>query len=371
MNTPHRDRWQSLRRRRCAAAAVVSLGFFCAGSASGAETTGSACDNPSAAGPATVVFCQGVEKQEQGDTDGAIGDFLHALELQPNLTDAHMMLGIGYFDRKDYRQAVEEYSRYLAVIPDNYHAWSNRAAAYLRSGNLAAARADIDRALELKPHDAVLLENRVVIARESEDFKTVITDCTWLIEHYPPKVSWLIDRGKALGAESRYEESLADFQQVVKSNPTAAAYYYRGVSRYFLQQYEAAVADFSQALTQDANFAPAYLKRCSAHYYRQEYLSGIKDCDEFVRRRPDQFDGYYTRGILRSRAGDQDGALVDYRRAVELAGNAVEAGNAWYGVGLSSERAGRMTEARQGYQRAVEVNPEQKQAREALRRLPN
>ena len=348
---------------------VATLGLFCAGSALVGETTGSRCDNPSAGGPATVVFCQGVEKQQRGDTDGAIGDFVHALELQPSLTDAHLLLGVGYFDRKDYRRAIDEYDQYLAVVPDNPRGWSNRAVAYLRSGNLAAARADIDRALELRPHDPELLENRVVVARESEDFETVITDCTWLIEHYPPRTAWLMDRGKALGAESRYEESLADFQQVVKSNPTADAYYYRGVTRYFLQQYEAAITDFSQALSLDADFAPAYLKRCSAHYYRQEYLSGIKDCDEFVRRRPDQFDGYYNRGILRSRAGDQDGALVDYRRAVELAGNAVDAGNAWYGVGLSSERAGRMTEARQAYQRAVEVNPEQKQARESLRRL--
>ncbi len=88
-----------------------------------------------------------------------------------------------------------------------------------------------------------------------------------------------------------------------------------------------------------------------------------------MRRKPDSFEGYYHRGILRSRAGDQDAALVDYRRAVELAGNAVDAGNAWYGIGLSSERAGRLTEARQAYQRAVEVNPEQRQAKQSLRRL--
>jgi Tfp pilus assembly protein PilF len=47
----------------------------------------------------------------------------------------------------------------------------------------------------------------------------------------------------------------------------------------------------------------------------------------------------------------------------------MDAGNAWYGVGLASERAGLLTEARHGYQRAVEVDPQQKQAREALRRL--
>jgi tetratricopeptide (TPR) repeat protein len=372
MKSTQRPRGPQVPRHRCAATlvlAVATLGLAGVGRALGGETVGSPCANPSAGGPATVAYCQGVEKQERGDTDGAIGDFVHALELQPDLTDAHLLLGVGYFDRRDYGRAIEEYDKYLAVIPDNSHAWSNRAVACLRSGDLAAARADIDRAIELKPHDLPLLENRVVIARESEDFKTVITDCTWLIEHYPPKVTWLMDRGKALGAESRYAESLADFQQVVKSEPTADAYYYRGVTRYFLQQYEAAVADFSQALSLDADFAPAYLKRCTAHYYRQEYLSGIKDCDEFVRRRPDSYDGYYNRGILRSRAGDQDGALDDYRRGVELAGNALDAGNAWYGVGLSSERAGRMTEARQAYQRAVEVNPEQKQAREALRRL--
>lgn len=350
-------------------AAMAAIGIALSTVAQSASAAGNICDDAARRTEAVTVLCGGIERQDRDDHDGAIGDFRRALELQPDLAEAHLMLGISYFYKKDYALALAAYDQYLAAIPDNFHAWSNRAAAYLKSGNLVAARADIERALALNPNDPQLLENRIVIAREAGDRQTVIADCTWLIDHFPPEATCLMERGKALGAESRHTESLADLQRAVELEPTFDAYYFRGVTRYFLGQYEAAIADFSQTLALNPDFALAYLKRCSARYRLQQYRAGLPDCDEFVRRRPDSYDGYYSRGILRSRTADQAGALADYRRAIELAGNPGELANAWYGVGVASERAGRKQEARDAFRRTVEIDPEYKLAREALQRI--
>ena len=351
---------------------VVGCGAFLvvAGSCLPETSTASGiCDDPLQSTGAVRLLCSGIEKQDGGDTDGAMTDFERALELQPDLTEAHLMLGIGYYEKKDYTRALEEYDNYLAVIPDNFHAWSNRAAAFLRIGDLAAARADIDRALALNADDPKLLENRIVIAREAADWKTVIRDSTWLLEHFPAQATWLVERGRALGAESRFTESLADLERAVNLGPTASAYLYRGVTRYFLGEYQAAVEDFTAALKDGGDLVSPYLWRCRAQYRLKQYQAGLPDCDEYVMQRPEEYEGYYVRGILSSRAGSQDGAMADYRRAIELAENPGDSANAWYGLGVANERAGRKKDAATAYQRTLDIDPEYELAKEALRRV--
>ena len=119
----------------------------------------------------------------------------------------------------------------------------------------------------------------------------------------------------------------------------------------------------------DHDFALSYLKRCSARYRLQQFKEGLPDCDEFLRRQPDSYDGHYSRGILRSRAGDQPGALTDYRRAIELARNLGELANAWYGIGVASGRAGKAKEARDAFHRTLDIDPNYRLAREALERM--
>lgn len=234
------------RRVMVAGTAVVGIALFLVSQS--AAAAGNICDDTAPRTEAVSLLCGGIAKQDRGDVDGAMTDFQRALELQPDLAEAHLMLGIGYYDRMDYPLALAEYDQYMAAIRDNFHAWSNRAAAYLKTGNLVAARADIDRALALNPDDPELLENRIVIAREADDQQTVIADCTFLIDRFPPKATWLMERGKALGAESRFTESLADLKRGVELSPTADTYCFRGVTQYFLGNDAAAIGDFSQAL---------------------------------------------------------------------------------------------------------------------------
>ena len=348
----------------CGAVLAVAASFLPATS-----TASGICDDPSQSTVAVRLLCSGIEKQDGGDIDGAMSDFKRALELQPDLTEAHLMLGIGYYYRKDDTRALEEYDKYLAVIPDNFHAWSNRAAVFLRTGDLAAAREDIDRALALNADDPELLENRIVIAREAADWKTVIGDSTWLLEHFPTQAIWLVERGRALGAESRLAESLADLERAVNLEPTASAYLYRGVTRYYLGQYQAAVEDFTTALTDGSELVSPYLWRCRAQYRLTQYQAGLLDCDEYLMRSPEEYEGYYVRGILRSRAGNHGGAMADYRRAIELAENPGDSANAWYGLGLASERAGRKKDAVKAYKRTLDIDPGYEPAKEALKRF--
>lgn len=353
------------------ATAIVLLGSLCtllAGAAPAASSL-EMCRDPAAGGEAVVAYCRGMDKDAAGDKDGALAEFERAAALRPEMPEPHLMLGIAHGDREEYRRAIDEYDRYLAVVPDNPFAWSNRGHAHFKLGDLAAARGDIDRAVQLAPGERGILENRIAIARESGDWPTVASDASRLIEQFPTDAALRVERGKALANQELFESARDDFNRAVVLSPSASAYYLRGCANYDLGRHDAAIYDLGKAIELDPAYADAYRRRAHAEYRQQRYLGAARDCGEYIRLRPDDGEGYYCRGIMLSRAGDQDAAIADYQRAIELTQSAATAGNSWYGIGLCHERAERLAEAVEAYRKTVELYPGQAQARAALERL--
>lgn len=355
------------------AAALLAAPLFSllAGTAPAAATL-EMCRDPATGGEAVVAYCRGMDKDDAGDTDGALAEFERAAALRPEMPEPHLMIGIACSRSGQYQRAIDEYDRYLAAVPDNPFAWSNRGHAHYKLGDLAAARADIDRAVQLAPGERWLLENRITIARESGDWPTVVGDASRLIEQFPTDAELRLERGKALASQELFEAARGDFDRAVVLSPSARAYFFRGRANFELGQNDAAIYDFSKAIELDPGDADAYRRRAFAEYRQRRYLGAVRDCGEFIRLRPDDAEGYYCRGIMQSRAGDQDAAIADYQRAIELsqsADTADTAGNSWYGIGLCHERAERLAQAVEAYRKAVELYPDQAQARAALERL--
>lgn len=354
--------------RVAAVLALVSLCVLPLGSPSAASSL-ELCRDSAAGDEAVVAFCRGVDKNQAGDKDGAFAEFQRAAALRPGMPEPHFMLGVAYSDRQEYRRAIDEYDQYLAAVPGNPFVWSNRGFAHFKLGDLAAARADIDRAAQLAPGERSVLENRIAVARESGDWPTVAADASRLLEQFPSDVTLRLERGKALANQEQFAAARDDFDRAVVLSPSASAYFFRGRANFELGDNDAAIYDFGKAIELEPAHADAYRRRAFAEYRQRRFLSAARDCGEFIRLRPDDGEGYYCRGIMLSRADDQEAAIADYRRAIELTASADTAGNAWYGIGLCHERAQRLAEAVEAYRRTVELYPDQAQARAALDRL--
>jgi tetratricopeptide (TPR) repeat protein len=95
-------------------------------------------------------------------------------------------------------------------------------------------------------------------------------------------VSIYIKRGFERLEEKKYQEAIADFNQVLKLEPdNTFAYFGRGLSNFSLENYHTAKKDFDQALEISPNFAY----------------------------------GYYFRGITLMNLRDKAGAIADLRQA--------------------------------------------------------
>ncbi|MBI2962396.1 MAG: tetratricopeptide repeat protein [Deltaproteobacteria bacterium] len=79
--------------------------------------------------------------------DKAEASFRHVLELDADNLDALRALGNLNFDRERYAQAVEFYSRYLALKPDDLNVRTDLGTMHLYGGDADKAIAEYDRAI--------------------------------------------------------------------------------------------------------------------------------------------------------------------------------------------------------------------------------
>jgi hypothetical protein len=96
--------WKTVLLLACAVAIATATNCC-----SGAVVAASICDDKVERTDAVIALRRGIEKQGRDDVDGSIAGFERALKLQPRPAEAHMMLGVSYYLRKDYARSIAEY----------------------------------------------------------------------------------------------------------------------------------------------------------------------------------------------------------------------------------------------------------------------
>ncbi|MBI4839245.1 MAG: tetratricopeptide repeat protein [Nitrospirae bacterium] len=98
-----------------------------------------------------------------GDAVRGQADFDRAKQILMGITlniEEILKKGDMFTKHKDYRSALEEYNKILAVFPDNVSALNDRGNAYSQSGSYKEAIADFNRTIELNPDFAMAYHNR-------------------------------------------------------------------------------------------------------------------------------------------------------------------------------------------------------------------
>ncbi|MEP0337982.1 MAG: tetratricopeptide repeat protein [Alphaproteobacteria bacterium] len=90
------------------------------------------------------------------------------------------------------------------------------------------------------------------------------------------------------------------------------AYYFRGRALIRTQRPELALADFTQALAQWPENVKALRVRCRTLTLKGDLPEALSDCDRAVELAPEDWRGWFTRGLLREARRERNLALVDF-----------------------------------------------------------
>src|SRR5438876_1280485 len=132
---------------------------------------------------------RGIEKAKNGDLDGAIADFDHAIELNPKDDAPYYNRAQAKRLKKDTAGAIADYTRAIELGSTNPAAYNNRGNARAENNDRDGAIADYTRAIELKPDYARAYYNRAMVKKEKGDATGAAADFKRAQELDPELVS--------------------------------------------------------------------------------------------------------------------------------------------------------------------------------------
>ena len=225
----------------------------------------------------------------------------------------------------------------------------NRGIEKAKNGDLDGAIADFDRAAELDPKNDAPYYNRAQARRLKNDTAGAIADYTKAIELGSTNPAAYNNRGNARAENKDRDGAIADYTRAIELKPDyARAYYNRAVLKKEKGDKAGAAADFKRARQLDPQLVSEESSADSIDH-------GIaKGNEKESPASAGTVEDFFNRAGAKKAAGDLDGAIADYDRAIQLDPKDAAIYN---NRGLAKEAKGDLDAAIVDFNRAIQLNP--------------
>lgn len=260
----------------------------------------------------TIDFAAGQKALERSDFPAAAEYFSRAIQMKPDCTELYLYRGACYETTDQWKKAIADYSRVIALGQDKMialhaapaeikgvpfekwpttsvymaEAFKRRARCYCFLNDHKAALADMNIAVMQEPEDRWTVEFRgsvltsskkfaqavadyqkaeileptymnaspklIVCLKNSGDYAGAVRRLSWLLSRNPEDEAMLIDRASALSKLGMHKEAIHDLTSVIKSEPDLLdSYLSRAREFETIGKFKDALADYDVVLTRD------------------------------------------------------------------------------------------------------------------------
>ena len=201
----------------------------------------------------------------KGDPDGAIVEYMRAIELDPESAFAYSNWGNALSDRGDLDGAIEKHARAAGLDPESAFAYSNWGNALYNNGDLDRAIEKYMRATELDPEDALAYYNWGIALADKGDVDGAIAKYIRATELDPEDAGAYTNWGIALNNNGDLVGAIAKFRRATELDPeNAFAYNNWGGALGAMGDLDGAFAKFMQATELDPEYATAHFNMAIA-----------------------------------------------------------------------------------------------------------
>src|SRR6266567_2305233 len=293
-----------------------------------------------------AVYKRGALKLQKGDYDGAIPDLTRAIELSPNTADYYSDRGLAKLRKRDNDGAIVDFTHAIELDAKNVVAYRNRALAKNINGDADGAIADYNRAIGLDPKNAGAFNSRGMIKKSKGDLDGAIADFNSAIELNEKLAIAYKNRGEAKQAKGDAAGANEDLKRAGKLDPRlrdeepSADHVDRSTAKGKEKESAASVEDF--------------FNRAGAKKAAGDLDGAIADYDRAIQLDPKDAAIYNNRGLAKQEKSDLDGAIADYNRVIELDPKFAKA---YCDRGVAERRKGDLDGAITDYNRTIELDP--------------
>jgi tetratricopeptide (TPR) repeat protein len=266
-----------------------------------------------------LYYQQGLLLLKQGDYQGAIAAFSHAIELNSDCADAYYFRGEAQSELGNYSEALADFSSAIALNPQKAYLYCLRGWTKEELKDYQGPILDFDRAIALNFQNANVYISRGYAHRVLGNFNKAIADYTSAIAIDPENWHGYSHRGYALQAAGEFPGAIEDFTALIRLDPNNASYYQeRGCCYLELKNYLRAIADFDQAIKLDPLSSQSYFHRGIVNSRLDNKAKAIENYTAAIRFNPQYLEAYVNRGNIYATMGQYQLAIKDYTKAIKI-----------------------------------------------------
>jgi tetratricopeptide (TPR) repeat protein len=304
-------------------------------------------------------FASADQKYSKGDYRGALDDLNKAIALKPDNADAYGVRGfLKYQKLTDFRGALNDFNKAIILKPEAVYAYFNRGdLKYSKLNDIEGALADYNKAIDLKPDLANAYNSRGVLKYSR------LNDISGALADYDKAIALKSDLAEAYYGRGLlkheklkdFQGALADYNKAIVLKPDfAESYFNRGNLKYeHLNDFQGALADYNKTIAIKPEHMHARVIRSNLKYQQLNDLPGaLQDSNYLIEIYPDLNVGYYIRGNLLYMTGRKSEALRDFRRAHDITPTFL------IPMGIIAMEQGQLVQSISDFNRAIAEDPQ-------------
>lgn len=237
------------------------------------------------------AFLAGQRAVAEGDLERALAEFQRAIDVNPDLTGAHLAVGDLYRMQGEYgraegayrraaqidprafaaqyyhglmlhllnrvSEAIQAYLRALAIEPDDFRTNLNLGQAYYQLDENNQALRYALRAVEINPRDGNARLSLGAIYGALGRHREAVLEYTQASELMDLTPKLLLKWAESLGVLNRWSEMASALERMIQTEPSPLAFERLGVAMFRLERYDEALMNFEKALAIDPDYYQA------------------------------------------------------------------------------------------------------------------
>lgn len=247
-----------------------------------------------------------IAKLNLEDFIGAEADATLAIERNPFIPDCWEVRGVARQNLGKDREAIDDYTQLLTLIPENRNILFNKAMALSGIKEYDEARATLDHLISSHPgfDNAYLGRARVNI--ESGDSLAALKDISKTLSINPDATNAYIIRAEIAMRSPHIAESDSVLMDSLSQYPKE--------ERLTRQ----ALSDLDHAIRLEPKLTGLFINRAFLRYRLDDYYGAMADYDYAIQLEPDNTVALFNRGLLRAETLDNNRAIEDFSKVLSI-----------------------------------------------------